>query len=98
MKIIIKNLKQVQYPININNDKITVKELKEEFSKVHNQFEASSLKFLYHGLILNDEKTLSDYKLKDEDVLIMMVTKSHIIHNNKPEIGNEEIKESEKQK
>ena len=98
MKIIIKNLKQVQYPININNDKITVKELKEEFCKVHNQFEASSLKFLYHGLILNDEKTLSDYKLKDEDVLIMMVTKSHIIHNNKPEIGNEEIKESEKQK
>ena len=98
MKIIIKNLKQVQYPININNDKITVKELKEEFCKVHNQFEASSLKFLYHGLILNDEKTLSDYKLKDEDVLIMMATKSHIIHNNKQENEKEVKKDLEKQK
>ena len=98
MKIIIKNLKQVQYPININNDKITVKELKEEFCNVHNQFEASSLKFLYHGLVLNDEKTLSDYKLKDEDVLIMMATKSHIIHNNKQDNEKEVKKDLENQK
>ena len=102
MKITVKNLKQVQYPISISSDSITIKELKERFSEVHSEFPSSSLKFLYNGIVLNDEKRVLDYKIKEGDTIIMMVTKSHIIHKenkiNSPKKEKEEEEEKEKKK
>ncbi len=74
MKIILKNLKQVQYEIEIESDKKTVKDLKEEVEKVHG-FDAAQIKLLHNGKVLEDAKTLEEYQIKDENVIIMMNTK-----------------------
>ena len=41
MKILVKNLKQVQYPVELDNDQITVQALKSIIQKVHNLEENS---------------------------------------------------------
>ena len=74
MKLIIKNLKQVVHEVEVKDNKITVKELKQEVEKVHS-FDAINLKLLFNGVILEDTKTLEDYKINEESVLIMMNAK-----------------------
>ncbi len=98
MKITIKNLKQVQYPISIPSDSLTIKQLKDKFSEIHSEFTSSSLKFLYKGIVLNDEMKISDYKIKEEDTIIMMSTKSHIIHKEKTEKSPKKEKEEDMKK
>ena len=75
MKLIIKNLKQKVYNVEIESDKLTVLDLKKEIEKAHG-FDSSSLKLLFNGVVLDDTKTLDNYKLKDESVIIMMNTKT----------------------
>jgi UV excision repair protein RAD23 len=74
MKIIIKNLKQIEYIVEIESDQKTVKDLKDEIQKVHG-FDSNLMKLLHNGVILNDTNTLADYKIKDENVIIMMNSK-----------------------
>jgi len=74
MKIILKNLKQVQYIIEIESEKNTVKDLKNEIEKVHG-FDSNAIKLLHSGRVLEDAKTLEDYQIKNEHVIIMMNTK-----------------------
>ncbi len=74
MKLIIKNLKQVTYDVEVPSDKITIADLKKEIEKSHG-FDSAQLKLLHNGVILVDEKTLEDYKIQEENVLIMMNTK-----------------------
>ena len=83
MKLILKNLKQVQYNIEIPSEKNTVKELKEEIEKVHG-FDANVIKLLHNGKILENDKTLEDYQLKDEHVIIMMNSKPKVQVNPQP--------------
>ncbi len=74
MKIIIKNLKQLEYIVEIESDQKTVKDLKNEIQKVHG-FDSNLMKLLHNGVVLNDTNTLADYKIRDEHVVIMMNTK-----------------------
>ena len=74
MKLIIKNLKQVSFNIEINIENPSVLDLKKEIEKT-NGFEATQLKLLFNGVILEDSKTLEDYKIKDESTIIMMNSK-----------------------
>ena len=74
MKIIIKNLKQIEYIVEIESDQKTVKDLKDEIQKVHG-FDSNLMKLLHNGVILNDTNILADYKIKDENVIIMMNSK-----------------------
>lgn len=74
MKLIIKNLKQVTYNVEVPSEKTTVADLKKEIEKSHG-FDSSQLKLLHNGVILVDEKILEDYKIQEESVIIMMNTK-----------------------
>ena len=74
MKLIIKNLKQVPYDVDVSSMDITVKELKNEIEKVHG-FDATLIKLLFSGAVLDDTRTLASYQIKEESVLIMMNNK-----------------------
>jgi len=74
MKLILKNLKQVQFNVELESDKKTIQDLKNEIEKVHG-FDAAQLKLLHNGRILDNAKTLEEYQIKDENVIIMMNTK-----------------------
>ena len=74
MKIILKNLKQVQYIVELESDKNTIKDLKNEIEKLHG-FDSNLIKLLHNGKVLEDSKTLEEYQIKEENVIIMMNTK-----------------------
>ena len=74
MKLILKNLKQVQFNVELESDKKTIQDLKNEIEKIHG-FDAAQLKLLHNGRILDNAKTLEEYQIKDENVIIMMNTK-----------------------
>ena len=99
MKLIIKNIKQVVHELNIQDEKnnMSIKELKEEIQKNFG-FDASGLKLLFNGIVLKDEKNLSDYKIVDNSVIIMMTTKGHIINQNTNEEKKEEKIEKKEEK
>jgi UV excision repair protein RAD23 len=71
MKLTIKSLKQVPYDIEVESDSISVKDLKIQFEKAHG-FDHSSLKLVFNGVILDDTKKLSDYNMKEGNVIVMM--------------------------
>lgn len=74
MKLIVKNLKQSQYPIEIENDSKTIKEIKQIIAKTYG-FDSDTLKLLFNGAVLDDSKVISDYHVQEGNVLIMMMTK-----------------------
>ena len=74
MKIIVKNLKQVTYNVEIESDQKTVKDLKNEIEKIHG-FDSNLMKLLHNGVVLEDSKTLENYNIKNENVVIMMNSK-----------------------
>ena len=74
MKIIIKNLKQVVFEVEMSSLQSTVLDLKKEIEKTHG-FDSTLLKLLFNGVVLDDTKTLEFYKIQEESVIIMMNTK-----------------------
>lgn len=96
MKLIIKNLKQIPYEVEVKDDKITINELKLEIEKVHN-FEASNLKLLFNGMVLDNGKTLENYQIKDENILIMMNARVKPKNIPQQEPPKEEKKEDKKE-
>ena len=74
MKLIIKNLKQVPHEVEVPSDAVTVKDLKVAIEQKHG-FDSNQLKLLFNGVVLDDTKTLANYNIKDEFVIIMMNTK-----------------------
>ena len=83
MKLILKNLKQVQYNVEVESEKVTVKDLKNEIEKNHG-FDSSLIKLLHNGKVLEDAKTLEEYQIKNENVIIMMNTKPKVKPNPQP--------------
>ena len=78
MEIIIKDIKNKEYKIEIESEEVVIKELK---NKIKNEFgiELNKIKLLYSGKILNDEKKLKDYNIKENSKLIIT---SHLVKNN----------------
>ena len=104
MKIIVKNLKQIEYIVEIESDQKTIKDLKNEIEKVHG-FDSNLMKLLHNGVILEDSKTLQSYNIKNENVVIMMNSKPkqkpavpQPDTNNNTNTNNEEKKNIEKPK
>lgn len=104
MKIIVKNLKQIEYIVEIESDQKTIKDLKNEIEKVHG-FDSNLMKLLHNGVILEDSKTLESYNIKNENVVIMMNSKPkqkpavpQPDTNNNTNTNNEEKKNIEKPK
>ena len=82
MKLIIKTIKQVTYNVEIASEKSTILDLKKEIEKAHG-FDSSKQKLLFNGVILEDSKTLEEYKIQDESVIIIMISKVKPINVNK---------------
>ena len=80
MKLILKNLKQVQYEIIIQSEKITVKDLKIEIEKLYS-FDSTQIKLVHNGTILDNQKTLEEYKITENSVIIIMNVKTKKIQN-----------------
>ena len=74
MKLILKNLKQAQFEIEVESEKTTVLDLKNEIEKLHG-FDSKQIKLLQNGKVLADVKTLEEYQIKYGCVIIMMNTK-----------------------
>ena len=75
MKLLLKNLRQQEFKIEIESDQKTVKDLKLEIEKVYN-FDSTCIKLLHSGVVLEDSKTLEEYKIKEGNVIIMMLAKA----------------------
>ncbi len=74
MIIKLKTLKQVEYEVEIDSTNITIDLFKKEVEKKYS-FDKSSIKLLYNGNVLCDDKTLSSYHIKEGSVIIIMVSK-----------------------
>jgi len=96
MKLIIKTLKQMSYNVEIPSENSTVLDLKKELEKLHG-FDASLLKLLFNGVILEDSKTLQEYKIQENSIIIMMSSKGKPKNNNPPS-NNEPPKQKEEEK
>ena len=104
MKIILKNLKQAAYEVEVPSEKSTILELKKEIEEVHN-FDSQLLKLLYKGAVLDDSKTLEDYKIEEGFTIIMMNPKAKAKNvqpqpestETKPKEENKEKKEEKKE-
>ena len=71
MKLILKNLKQVEFEIQIESNSITVKALKKEIEKLYS-FDSDQIKILFSGIILEDQKVLSEYNIIENSTIIIM--------------------------
>ena len=88
MKIILKNLKQIEYELQIESNSITVKDLKIEIEKLYS-FDSEQIKLLFKGSVLDNSKLLSEYNITENSLIIMMNTKpKQFINNNMNNINN----------
>jgi UV excision repair protein RAD23 len=102
MHLLLKNLKQQEYQIEIESAQKTVKDLKLEIEKVHN-FDSSCIKLLHSGVVLEDDKKLEEYKIKEGNVIIMMLLKPKKVEakpepNQKEELQQQEPPKNEENK
>lgn len=81
MKLTIKSLKQVVYPIEVESDQIEVVDLKKKIEETH-QFDHKTLNLVFNGSKLVDTKKLFEYNIKDENVIIMMSSKAKPVNVN----------------
>ena len=83
MKLTIKSIKQIAYEVEVANDS-SVKDLKKEIESKHG-FDHSTLKLLFKGQLLDDLKTLKDYSINENEVLVMMNMKAKPVNVPKEE-------------
>jgi UV excision repair protein RAD23 len=80
MKVIIKNLKQVTFEIEVPSAQSTVLDLKKAIEKERN-FDSEQLKLLFLGVILDNTKKLADYKIEEGATIILMMSKVKVKNN-----------------
>ena len=93
MKLIIKNLKQVTYEVEVPSAESTILDLKNAIETAHN-FEATQLKLLHNGVVLEDAKKLEDYKINEGSTIIMMNTKVKVTNNQPQQQSSTQAEES----
>ena len=88
MKIILKNLKQIEYELQIESNSMAVKDLKIEIEKLYS-FDSEQIKLLFKGSVLDNSKLLSEYNITENSLIIMMNTKpKQFINTNMNNINN----------
>lgn len=85
MKVIIKSLKQVVYEVEVPSSDVTVLELKKNIEETH-KFEHDTLKLVFNGSIIEDGKKLSDYKIEEGSIIIMMSVKAKPKNTDKAQV------------
>ena len=89
MKLILKNLRQAEFEIEVESNLITVKELKLKIESEYS-FDSDQIKLIYKGAILDDSKSLIQYNIEENCTIVMMSTKKKQMEN-KPETNNSNI-------
>lgn len=74
MKVIFKDFKKQKVEIDVGSDESVV-QAKEKIAS-QKDCEAGQLKFVYSGKVLQDDKVLGDYKVKEGDSIIYMISKT----------------------
>mmetsp|Transcript_5698 Transcript_5698/g.5653 ORF Transcript_5698/g.5653 Transcript_5698/m.5653 type:complete len:371 (+) Transcript_5698:54-1166(+) len=74
MQIIFKDFKKQKVPIEVDLSD-TVLATKEKLAS-EKECEVSQLKFVYSGKVLQDDKTLESFKIKEGDSIIFMISKA----------------------
>ena len=108
MRLILKNLRQAEFEINVESSEITVKELKLQIEKIYS-YDSEKIKLLYKGSLLEDLSSLKFYQITENSTIIMMNLKNKEIENkpinsnsnnnnnpieqNKPKVEKTETKE-----
>lgn len=95
MIIIIKDIRGTKIELEISSDKITVKELKNEFQK-KTGIETNNIDFITNGNELIDENTLDFYKI-DENSTIIYIKKNND-NNNQSQLNNAELEIEKEEK
>ena len=95
MKVKVKDNKGKIYDINVQKDD-SVQSLKCTVAKAINFDDTSSIKLIYHGKLLADEKTLESYEIKEEAVIMVIATKKSTeqLQNEKDYLDHKEVKSS----
>lgn len=83
MKIIVKNLKGNQFEIDVEPSH-TVRQVKEKIEE-EQKIAADTQKLVAVGKVMSDEKTVEEYKLKEGDFIVVMVSKPKVVKEKKPE-------------
>jgi hypothetical protein len=90
MQITVKTLNGKQLPLTIEAE-WTIRKVKEEIES-HHQLKAETLKLIIYGKVIdNDDKTATDFAIKDGDFIVAMVQKPKPA----PKVKVEEKKEEE---
>lgn len=95
MKVIFKDFKKQKVEIDVGSDE-SVQQAKEKIAS-QKDCEAGQLKFVYSGKVLQDDKVLGDYKVKEGDSIIYMISKTKKVtpepkQGTKPEAETKESK------
>lgn len=83
MKLILKTLKQIPHEVEVANDEVTIKELKQEAESKHN-IAYETIKLVFNGVVLKDENSIKSYNITEGNVIVMMISKTKI--QNKPKV------------
>jgi UV excision repair protein RAD23 len=88
MKLTVKSIKQQAYDVEVDSEG-SVKDLKVAIETKHG-FEHSTLKLLFKGQLLDDSKSLKDYSITENEVLVMMNMKAKPVNVPKEEEKKQE--------
>lgn len=83
MKIIVKNLKGNQFEIDVDPSH-TVRQVKQKIEE-EQKIAADTQKLVAVGKVMSDDKTVEEYKLKEGDFIVVMVSKPKVVKEKKPE-------------
>lgn len=89
MKVTVKSLKQIPYEVEVPSEQTTILDLKKTIETVHN-FDHTSLKLVFNGVVLDNTKTLADVNIKEGSVIVMMTSKAKPVNVPKEEAKAEE--------
>lgn len=82
MKLIVKSLKGTQFEVETEPTS-TVEQLKQKIEE-EQKLEAKTQKLVAVGKVMADDKTLDEYKLKDGDFIVVMISKPKVKKEKKP--------------
>ena len=80
MRLILKNLRQAEFEINVESSEISVKELKLQIENLYS-YDSEQIKLIYKGSLLEDLYSLNVYKITENSTIIMMNLKNKEIEN-----------------
>ena len=94
MKLSIKTLKNIIYNIDTLNDEISIIELKQKIED-QTKLKKNEIKLVFNGQVLEDSKKLLDYKILNNNTIVLMIVTVNIKPQNKEEAKSVELTKKE---